>query len=466
MKKYFLIAVALHFTACTTLNPQEKSPATKLTPIRATSSADNLFWIANPCANISGKPYKSYHSFALDEYSNTLWSRKKENSAPIEVKDKPGHGRVAWESVQDFFVAKKIAVECGQGPQAEPQQPTEPGQNPGQCRNIRDENLDSNRQERNDGDAALEEGNFVAPIQDNTQKYYAAIATQDIPNAQFKSQLHRFLSKPRLQSAQQDDQLVEQCPASENADQVCITQKKYDYRGARKVMFGDVDLRQVEDKYEVFDYYCQAWKGEKDFAEAAAAGCFKPYPPRPNGIVNGDLINTEHTWPQSKFTAPKGSKENLVQKTDLHHIFPTDKTVNADRGNLEMADIDPTTAKRSRCGTGAVGKPMMVEGTTAAGERYFEPPVEHKGNVARALMYFSARYNAGMSSLQEYYIRKWNKQDPPDAQEIARHEKIYKLTGVRNPFIDEPSWADRVARFCREKLSENQAALPGGFDCE
>jgi hypothetical protein len=38
-------------------------------------------------------------------------------------------------------------------------------------------------------------------------------------------------------------------------------------------------------------------------------------------------------------------------------------------------------------------------------------------------------------------LLKWHQQDPPSAEEIARHEYIASIQKNRNPFIDFPSWA-------------------------
>ena len=39
---------------------------------------------------------------------------------------------------------------------------------------------------------------------------------------------------------------------------------------------------------------------------------------------------------------------------------------------------------------------------------------------------------------------EWNKQDPPDANEIRRNNLIEEYQGNRNPFIDNPSLADKI----------------------
>ena len=41
-------------------------------------------------------------------------------------------------------------------------------------------------------------------------------------------------------------------------------------------------------------------------------------------------------------------------------------------------------------------------------------------------------------------LRKWNAEDPVDSYEMNRNEVAFKKQGNRNPFIDHPSWADKI----------------------
>ena len=77
----------------------------------------------------------------------------------------------------------------------------------------------------------------------------------------------------------------------------------------------------------------------------------------------------------------------------------------------------------------------------------FEPPDSHKGNVARAMFYFSMRYNMRIDPVQEKFLKKWNKLDPIDAAERLRNRRIKDIQGNSNPFIDDPFLADRISDF-------------------
>jgi deoxyribonuclease I len=77
----------------------------------------------------------------------------------------------------------------------------------------------------------------------------------------------------------------------------------------------------------------------------------------------------------------------------------------------------------------------------------FEPPEEHKGNVARAMFYFSSEYNKHIDPAEEAVLREWNKLDAVDAAEIERNRRISAVQGNENQFVLHSELADRVADF-------------------
>jgi deoxyribonuclease I len=147
-------------------------------------------------------------------------------------------------------------------------------------------------------------------------------------------------------------------------------------------------------------------------------------------IPNSNDMNTEHSWPQSKgATGPA--------KSDLHHLFPTDSKANAIRGNYPFGEVKDV--KWSQNGA--------KFGKDAQGQLVFEPPDEHKGNVARALFYFSTVYGKPIPTGDEAVLKQWNHQDGVDAAEVARNTAIEGYQGNRNPFVDDALLADRISDF-------------------
>ncbi|MGG3914702.1 endonuclease [Rossellomorea vietnamensis] len=153
--------------------------------------------------------------------------------------------------------------------------------------------------------------------------------------------------------------------------------------------------------------------------------------------------NREHVWAKSHgdFGTAQGPG------TDLHHLRPTDVTVNSTRGNL---DFDNGGNEQSE----------------APGNYYdsdsWEPRDEVKGDVARMIFYMDVRYegdsgevdlemNNNVNNGSAPYMGKmsvlleWNEEDPVDEREIRRNNIIYEqYQGNRNPFIDHPEWAEMI----------------------
>jgi len=195
------------------------------------------------------------------------------------------------------------------------------------------------------------------------------------------------------------------------------------YSEARSFLFGKLHLESDHQGYFIEDVYCHL-----NFGSKIGVGNMK--------IPNANILNTEHTWPQSKFT----SFERNAQKTDLHHLFPSQNKANSYRANMIFAEVHghelDNNCESSKLGT--------AEGTKI---RAFEPPEEHKGNVARALFYFSIRYKASIGKIEESFLRKWNELDPPNEEERKRNELIESFQGNRNPFIDNPKLANKIQDF-------------------
>jgi endonuclease I len=163
----------------------------------------------------------------------------------------------------------------------------------------------------------------------------------------------------------------------------------------------------------------------------------------------GDCYNREHTFPQSWFN------ELQPMKSDMNHIFPTDGEVNGIRSNFpfgEVSNVSITTRNGSKLGT---GNNFGYTGTV------FEPINEYKGDIARAVLYMSVRYenliggwiNNGNANevlngtsypvFDPWQIRllyKWHIQDPVSVKEIRRNDSVFVIQKNRNPFIDRPEW--------------------------
>ncbi|MBN2426503.1 MAG: endonuclease [Calditrichaceae bacterium] len=160
-----------------------------------------------------------------------------------------------------------------------------------------------------------------------------------------------------------------------------------------------------------------------------------------------DQWNREHVWAKSH----GDFDNNPPAGTDLHHLRPTDVSVNNARGNLDFDN----------------GGELYIDGDGATDCRKdsdsWEPRLAVKGDVARMMYYMTIRYegeegydlelveSVPSTSTNEPFFGKrstlyqWHRQDTVDAWEKSRNEKIYNnWQGNRNPFIDHPEFADRI----------------------
>ncbi|MFZ7946324.1 chitobiase/beta-hexosaminidase C-terminal domain-containing protein [Neobacillus sp. 19] len=151
--------------------------------------------------------------------------------------------------------------------------------------------------------------------------------------------------------------------------------------------------------------------------------------------------NREHVWAKSH----GNFGTSVGPGTDIHHLRPTDASVNSTRGHLDFDNGGKSQGECADC---------YYDGDS------FEPPNRVKGDVARMLMYMAVRYEGGgeidlelADKVNTYptpfhgkqsVLLQWSKMDPPDAFEKHRNDVIQSIQGNRNPFIDHPEWADSI----------------------
>lgn len=219
-----------------------------------------------------------------------------------------------------------------------------------------------------------------------------------------------------------DSELKEEIQKRASANQVSLS-----YKAARVKMFNVIYLEKDEQGFFNKDVYCLT----KHY-RAGVAG---------EEIPDHTVFNTEHTWPQSRFNEQLNEE---VQKTDLHHLFPTFSKINAERGNYPFANVGEQSARKLQCDISKLGKAVGGLGNNGT---YFEPANEHKGNVARALFYFSTRYELAIDPTEEIFLKFWHLIDPVDALEKSRHEIISGIQKNRNAFIDNPELVLQISDF-------------------
>jgi deoxyribonuclease-1 len=274
-------------------------------------------------------------------------------------------------------------------------------------------------------------------------EFKIAYSNNRLKDEDLKDTLFKIISWGHIKNENSADEIIPSCeshqlPVADFASvnefsatqSKCVQHRSLGYETARKKLFGWMHLKQNErGEYFVHDVYC-----EKDFSDADFDG-EKTFGPDllPK---SGNIINTEHTWPQSRFT---GRFPRETQKSDLHHLYPTDSEMNARRGSLRFGFVAEEVEK-TKC-------PQNKVGHQSAGGIIFEVPDAQKGNTARAIFYFATRYQMKISPPEEEALRVWNELDPVDDEERIRNDRIEEVQGNRNPFIDMPDLLKNINHF-------------------
>tara|TARA_Y100000385_G_scaffold165735_2_gene171794 strand:- start:98 stop:1699 length:1602 start_codon:yes stop_codon:yes gene_type:complete len=146
---------------------------------------------------------------------------------------------------------------------------------------------------------------------------------------------------------------------------------------------------------------------------------------RSGAVANN--MNCEHTFPQSMYSS------SPPMKNDIHHLFPSDQSANSSRSNHPFGVV--------------TGTPNWSVGGSKRQGNVFEPRNEHKGDCARAMLYFVLRYGdySNFFSPQETTLRAWHNDYPIDSLDEYRNDGVYGLQGNRNPFVDYPQFIDRIS---------------------
>ena len=178
-----------------------------------------------------------------------------------------------------------------------------------------------------------------------------------------------------------------------------------------------------------------------------------------NNATDGGGWNREHVWPKSL-----GGFNTTGAGADLHHIRPTDKSVNGKRGNEKYGV--PTNGNPV---TGTVTVENAVGGYS--NNQFFEPLDNVKGDVARICLYVYVRYGGELSKCSSItnvfqsvdVLLEWCALDPVDTWEMGRNEVVYAIQGNRNVFIDYPELAWSLFS---EEIPEDLVTPSGNTDIQ
>lgn len=189
------------------------------------------------------------------------------------------------------------------------------------------------------------------------------------------------------------------------------------------------------------------------------------------GTWNSKVWNREHVWCQS---LSAGMYTDIQEKdkgagADIHHIRPLIDNINSARSNNVYGNIsNKNSYKRYYDKTNDSAAQSVTSGTLFGyiNGGVFEPRASDKGDVARILMYMYMHYSKEVSANSSHsyagnlkitditsastnsaawdMLVDWSNSDPVSTFEQSRNEYCAGVTGVRNPFVDHPEYADYI----------------------
>ena len=100
--------------------------------------------------------------------------------------------------------------------------------------------------------------------------------------------------------------------------------------------------------------------------------------------------------------------------------------MNGDRLNHPYGTVEGEPRAYGNCDFEVGGSPKVAE-----------PADSVRGELARAMLYMTDRYQVDVRMKREELMR-WHEVDPPDHWETERARRIDAATGLKNPFIGTP----------------------------
>lgn len=178
--------------------------------------------------------------------------------------------------------------------------------------------------------------------------------------------------------------------------------------------------------------------------------------------VQDSSYNREHVWPKSH-----GNFYKSGAGSDLHHLRPTNETINSTRnhwtfGNVKERGITYSTQQYDKTGKTVLWYNAGYRGNDCLGLVEISDNV--KGDVARILLYVYTAYgakgqndnlfmkssksgsgnnaNTGDKIIESLdTLLEWCEMDPVDTWEMTRNDEVQNIQHNRNVFIDYPEYA-------------------------
>lgn len=183
-------------------------------------------------------------------------------------------------------------------------------------------------------------------------------------------------------------------------------------------------------------FYCGCkiqWQGKKGIPDLNSCG----YQPRKNAN-RAARIEWEHVMPAWEFGHQRqcwqeGGRKNCSKdpdyrriESDLHNLEPAVGEVNGDRGNFAYSQWNGSEKQYGQC-------EMKIDFKL----KQAEPPARARGAIARTYFYMRDQYNLRISRQQTQLFTAWDKLYPVTQWECERDQRIAKVQGNHNPYVQQ-----------------------------
>lgn len=209
---------------------------------------------------------------------------------------------------------------------------------------------------------------------------------------------------------------------------------------SKKILLKQVYFDNKETFYCSNPYEIKQIKGKEKTLVIEDAKFYSPRNPfYKSGKVNtrAKRIEWEHVMPAHNFGKhlkcwQDGGRKNCskdktfkAMEADIHNLVPAIGEVNGDRSNYRFAADTPKLVQYGKC---------EFQVNFKAKRAY--PKEDIRGDIARIYFYMSDKYNVKLSKQERKMMEVWNKQDPVSNWEIIKNDRVHKLQGNRNSYIN------------------------------
>lgn len=121
----------------------------------------------------------------------------------------------------------------------------------------------------------------------------------------------------------------------------------------------------------------------------------------------------------------------MTMESDMHNLYPVWSDLTVYRTGRVFGEVEGENWRFDKCDF--EWKSGVVE-----------PRPLSRGNIARAIFYMHTTYNLPVAGEMMTVLKQWNQQDPPSEQERIRNDRIERIQGRRNPYIDNPALGESL----------------------